>query len=56
MKHPALDELIAELQSVRDSLDDAEGTAFGDLGKLLDNMTKHCDRALNAARGLEDAP
>lgn len=55
MKHPALDELTAELQSIRNDLDDADATSFGDLRKLFDKMIKHCDRALNAARGLEDA-
>ena len=55
MKHQALDEMVAELQSLRVRLDDADSTTLGDLGKLLDKMTKHCDRALHAAQRLEDA-
>ena len=45
MKQP----LLANLQDIRDALDDFDRTPFGDTTKLLDKMTTDCDHAIEAA-------
>lgn len=45
MKQP----LLANLQDIRNALDDFDRTPFGDTTKLLDKMTEDCDHAIEAA-------
>ena len=43
MKH--LDDLEKELEAISDAMDDADGTKFGELAKLLDKTAAHASRA-----------
>lgn len=43
------DDLENELRLIRNALDDADSTKFGEMGRLLDTMSKRADRALRYA-------
>lgn len=50
-KESALDfanEAASDIQKVRDALDDVDQTAFDEVPRLLDRMTKDCDYALKS--------
>ena len=52
------DDLEALLGKVRGMIDDADGTRFGQMGKLLDDMATVTDKAIAAAKQLraDDTP
>lgn len=49
MEGTRLKRIDTELKAIRELLDDAHKTPFGEMNRLLDRMTDHCDEAIRIA-------